>query len=415
MASHLPSRLAALPGILVQKPWRFGLAVALLHLLLVAPMLARHHFDPSVLIVAGDRFVAAGQTPSPIIIRPHSDGYDGQFYYRLALAPFLPRAQAFGITLDHPAWRMQRILLPMLVRAVAGLNPALVPASFLAVNLTGIFVIGWLAAGMARARQMPWAVPVAIALWPGLLIALTHDTTEILATALLLAGIAAWLARRWGVCALMLALASLTRETAILVAAGMLALRLYQLARPQGVRRDWQAAAWAFAAVLPFLAWREILLGLWQNAPQAHGVAQNIGWPLLGLMQSLLANLLNYTVGAARAPATRVVRITALLGIGLIVCTGARAFRARRMACQSPEASALMLGWLALLVLMALLTAQGPWVEPTASFRAFTEFWVLSWVLIGLTKLSPKRPSWLFAGMLPALLGIWELCWIQLK
>ena len=399
---------------LLRKPWMFGLAVAMLHLLLVVPMLARHHFDPSVLIIAGDRFVRAGETPAPIIILLHSDGYDGQFYYRLALAPFLARAQAFGITLDHPAWRMQRILLPVLVRIVSGPNPVFIPAAFLAVNLAGLVAIGWLAAGITRARQMPWAVPVAIALWPGLLIALTHDTTEILATALLLAAIAAWLTRRWALCALMLALASLTRETAILVAAGMLALRLFQLTWPQGARRDWWAAFWALAAVVPFLVWRQIVIGLWQNAPQAHGVAQNIGWPLLGLTQTLVANLLNHTVGAARAPTSRLIRLTALLGIGLIIWACTRTVQACRAAHRTPEAAALVLGWLALLVLMMLLTAHGPWVEPTAFFRAFTEFWVMGWILIGLMKLSPIQP-WVLAAQLPALAGIWELCWIQLK
>src|SRR5215472_12480270 len=37
-----------------------------------------------------------------------SNGYDGQFYYRLALDPANLHRTAFGITLDHP-YRLERI------------------------------------------------------------------------------------------------------------------------------------------------------------------------------------------------------------------------------------------------------------------------------------------------------------------
>ena len=214
----------------------------------------------------------------------------------------------------------------------------------------------------------------------------------------------------------MLALASLTRETVVLLAAGMLLSRVVRLLRPAAAPRPWAAAAWALAALLPFLAWRQIVATLWLDTPQAHGVAHNIGWPLLGIAQAFLANLFNHAVGAARAPPTALLRLTSLVGMVMILWAARQAARAALLARGVAGASGLALGWLALLALMLLLTAGGPWVEPTSFFRAFTEFWVVGWVLTGLAGPARRtRPGVFAALMLPAFLGVWELSWVQLR
>ena len=49
-------------------------------------LLGRRGFDPGVLGVAGDQYTDARRVPLPV--EQHSAGYDGQFYYRLAMNPF---------------------------------------------------------------------------------------------------------------------------------------------------------------------------------------------------------------------------------------------------------------------------------------------------------------------------------------
>jgi hypothetical protein len=399
----------------LRVPWAFGLAVVVIYALLILPILVRHGFDTSVFVVAGDRYVTAAQTPAPIIVRPHSDGYDGQFYYRLALAPLSDRMQEYGVNLVHPAWRMQRILLPLAAYLLSGGQPQWVPSSLFAVNLVGLFAIGWLAMGIAGAKKFPLTVPLCIVAWPGLLIALTHDTTEILAAALLLAGVAAWLERRQALSAVMLALASLTRETAILVAAGIFAAEMWRLLRPAGARRDWRGVGCAAASLVPFLLWRHFVVTLWQETPQAHGIAHNAGWPLQGWAQAILASVLGEPVGFAPRPRDLTMRATMLVGIGTIsvFCVGAT--RAAWRALQDRASAALAAGWLLVLALMSVLTANGPFIDSTAYFRAFTECWILGWILLGTASIRLPRPAWMWAVALPLIARNWELCWIQLN
>jgi hypothetical protein len=388
----------------LRRPAIFGLVIMLSYFAATVPMLIRGGFDPSIFIVAGDRFVTSAETASPIHVHPHSDGYDGQFYYRLAMAPLSTAPVIYGVTFDHPSWRMQRILLPLLARAVALGHPGAVPAALFAVNLAGLFAIAWL------------TIPIAMVAWPGFFVALTHDTTEIVGAALILGTIAAWLARRTGIVSILLICATLTRETAILVAAGLLIASLLRAMRLPRSGRQWRESACIAASMLPFFIWRNVVTTLWHDPPQAHGVDHNVGLPLLGLAQIVLANISGHAVGRARDPGNHLARFTALWSVSILVCFCLATFRTTlAIIARNGLAVGPAVGWLLTLCLMCLLTANGPWIEPAAWFRAFTECWLLGWILLGLARVHLPPPAWLAAAALPLLLRNFELCWIQLR
>src|SRR3990172_6865503 len=96
--------------------------------LLLIFYLSAYAWDPSVFIVAGERFTSPR---ADIYIHPR-DGYDGQFYYRLALDPLTIERTAHGIRLDNPPYRQQRILYPVLAWLVGRVIP--VPWAMLLVN-----------------------------------------------------------------------------------------------------------------------------------------------------------------------------------------------------------------------------------------------------------------------------------------
>jgi fluoride ion exporter CrcB/FEX len=311
---------------------------------------------------------------------------------------------------------MQRILLPLFARALALGHAEAVPAGLFAVNLAALFAIGWLAMLLANARSLPLAIPAAIVAWPGFFVALTHDTTEILAAALILGAIAAWLARRTAIASILLTLATLTRETAILFAAGLLVASFLRAVRSPRNARQWREAAFVAASLLPFLIWRHVVATLWQDPPQAHGIAHNIGLPLLGLAQTILANISGHAIGLARIPGNLAKRLTALWSAAILIWFCIEAFRAAiSIISRNDRALGLAAGWLLILCLMCLLTANGPWIEPAAWFRAFTECWLLGCILLGLARVRLPPPAWLAAAALPLLLRNFELCWLQVR
>ncbi len=358
--------------------------VVLGYLLLMLPFLAVHHFHASAFIVAGRYFVDAAHTPSRIQIG-NGFGYDGQFYYRMAVAPFSFERVRAGVWFDAPTYRMGRIVYPLLVWVVTVGQPKLVPAAMFAVNLLGLGMIGGLSTVLARDFDLSRLTAPAIVLWAGFVGTLTHDTTEITAAAFLLAAILYHSRRHFVLFALCGAAATLARETTALTLLGLL---LVDIAR---WREGGRAVAILCGAALlaPVVAWHEALPRLWHLPGSSGGFGQNIGWPLAGLIEALRADVarLHGWIGMRRLDLLlRLVSLFTALGIvGFCLAVTSVIGPALRRGSQTP----LAVGWILTAALMTTLTAKGPWIDPVAYGRAFTEFWIGGCLLLG-----GARPRW---------------------
>jgi hypothetical protein len=392
---------------LLRSPWAFALVVVIAYGLLAVGYLGRHHFDITSFIQAGDLFVDAKQLLSPIAIKPNSTGYDGEFYYRLALDPFQLQQSAFGVTFDNPPWRIQRIVYPVLAWIAAFGQPARVPAALFLVNMLGLATVAAFAVKFTARLRLPVQTPLAIMLWPGFILALAHDTTEIVAAAFLIAALYAYVGKRLVAYAILGALATLTRETSILALGGIFCLELFRAIR--GGRSQWRSLIICGLALLPYLVWREALHIVWGGSMQQAAIAHNVDWPFLGplgLLRDALASIRRFirTSPVDAAIGCFVFGSAAWLLIFYAI-TAARVPAALR----GKESAVFAAGCLPIMALMSVLNAGGPWVNPTAFFRAFTECYVIG----SLVQAAQPPPRWLmwimFAGCAVALLGVWRI------
>lgn len=395
-------------------PLRAALAAMLVYLGLLAGLAAWRGFDLSVFIFAGDEFVDAAAISPPIAVARNSIGYDGQFFYRFARDPWSTDPTAGGITLDIPAKRMQRIFYPLLARAAALGNAAWLPASLVAVNLAGIGLLAAAAAWLTRRRALPGWLPWAILAWPGLLVALAHDTAEIVTAALLLTALACYLSGRLLAYCLLAAAALLTRETALPIPFGILLVESWTALRPTpatpglpGLARRLRRPLACGLALLPFALWWQLVSLIWHRPPQPlHNT--DIGWPFLGIARMLRATLdgsRHWNADPAGDFITRVYVVLTTLGLlafGVLVLLRLARLRHRT------ELHGIALGWVMTAGLMSLLTASSPLIEPLSYFRALTEFW-----LVGCLLLAHAPPTWLQAR-LPRILAIFAAIWVNL-
>jgi hypothetical protein len=240
---------------------------------------------PSGLVVAGTAFVGDGR-PADLAVVHDGTGYDGQFVYRMALDPFPDEPTAYGITLDNPPYRAQRVGLPLLANALthAGIPPSW---ALVVVNVLALLAATAAAAALARryGRHALWGV--AVGLSPALVVAFTRDLTEPLATAFLLAGLVA-LPRHRPAAAAAFTAAVLTRETTLAFLAG---LGLYELARL--ARRRPEALRNAATLVVPLaaaVAWQLHLRGVWGELPVSSTEAGGLGAPFAQTARALFAH-----------------------------------------------------------------------------------------------------------------------------
>ena len=329
--------------------------------------------------VAGDRFVDPALTPDRLPVTQESGGYDGQFVYRLALQPWTQQRTDYGITLDNPAYRQQRIATPALAWAV-GLLPGVSTAlALLLVNVAALTVAAAFAVRLAVALGRHPLTGLVLAVPAGMPISLGRDLTEPVAWAAVLAGL--WYARqqRWPATAAALTVAVLARETSLVVVAGLAAAQLWRLLSrdPRGNRR---ALAWLAVPAVTAVAWQLVLLRAWGVLPvRSGGTTSFAGQPVLRVLDTLAAGVPGPPVLTAVVTAERV-GVLALFGYAAV------ALATRRAGATGGEAVA----W-ALSVLMALAVAG--WTSDVQFLRAANEAIGLS-VLVALSDRRSRAGRW---------------------
>ncbi len=157
-------------------------------------------------------------------------GYDGQFYYRLALNPFNWSPTAYGITMDHN-YRYTRIGYPLVAWILSAGQHRAVPTVLVVVNLVCVGVIGWLGGRFAResGRHALWGL--LFVAYFGLVISVGRDTSEPLADACMLGGLLAYRHSRYVLAAILITYGVITNEPILVLAVAFAVTRLYLMFR----------------------------------------------------------------------------------------------------------------------------------------------------------------------------------------
>jgi hypothetical protein len=221
------------------RPWHI---VGLVALMYIALTLWRYGGDPMRFALVGSRFDPG--------LPGGTWGYDGQFAYQIARDPM--GASRF---LDVPAYRYQRLLYPLMARALAAGQPGLIPWTLIAVNWLSLVAGTWFTEGILIGRGVSRWYALSYGLFGGLMIAVRLDLTEPLAYALAQAAVLGYERGRMRSAAGLLALAALTKETTLLVAAGFLLSFV--------LSRRWRdLVEWTIIVGVPFVA-LQVFLRLW--------------------------------------------------------------------------------------------------------------------------------------------------------
>jgi hypothetical protein len=333
------------------------------------------HFGEFIMI--GSAYANPAQLPQGVHLQA-TYGYDGQFFYRLALDPANLHDTAFGITMDQP-YRYARIGYPALTWLISLGQHQLAPAALVAVNVLAIAVLGVLGGLFARqsGRHATWGL--LLPAFFGLLTSLSRDTAEPLAAVCLLGGMLAYRRRRPVLATVLFAYGALTRETVLVVPAAIAIIRLAGMARrwarpgaddliwlvPMAVLAGWQLVVLAATGRLPLVADGSRNAGI-PFAAAIHAVLNNFGHIPANHTGKLDAWLLEFTVLAILA-------VAALLSLRSTTVP-----RHERLA------------FVFYLAVICLLT-RSTWGSYVADFRSFIEVYLLAMIILLATPLRHLR------------------------
>ena len=172
------------------------LAFAAVLYIAVLALSAKHQFGGNL---SGFLFASpVGNCPEVhydgLIVRDDS-GYDGQFFYYIAIDPFVRSPSLYSCTRTD-AYRYQRILFPMLASAVSAGNKERLPIAMLAVNLAGILLGTYFFIRICEASGLHPGLALFFTFSTGCLISLTRNTCEPLYIAALIGAFYFYAVRR---------------------------------------------------------------------------------------------------------------------------------------------------------------------------------------------------------------------------
>jgi hypothetical protein len=386
-----------------------GVAGALAAAFTLARFAVAAHGNVAAFIVVGEQHADAAQLPRGVPVRSVA-GYDGQFYYRLALDPLDWSRRAFGIKLDSYG-RVQRIAYSVFAWLTAGGQSAAVPVTLVVVNVSAIGALAGVCGALAReAKRHPlWGLMIA-GYW-GFLWTISRDLTELVETLFVCAGILAIRKGRPVLAAIFLSVAVLSRETVLLLLAAIFLARLIsQLPRlatrlqatgpgselpgpppiasspGRGTGVRWRPGTEDLTWIVPvlvFAAWQAAVLARTHHLPIHASGDANAGIPFVGMVDGLTHYL-------PRIPSTG-----ALLWVGeLGILTVVGALAAVSLSSTSAPLHE-RIAWIFYGILTVSL-ATGIW-EGDVGFRSLDDFFVFSCILLLFSKVRLQ-----FAGLLVA-------------
>lgn len=378
---HLRTRRPLVPGLI-------ALTVAALFVVVRWSGWARHDF--SAFILVGRHFAVPSRVPPGISVVPLT-GYDGQFFYRLALDPANLSRTAYGITMDH-AYRSMRIGYPALTWLLSAGQRSLVPAMLVAVNVLAVGALGYLGGVFARrgGRSTLWGL--LLPAYFGLIMSVSRDTAEPLAAACLVAGLLALRARRPVLAGLLLAYGALTRET-VMVGAGAIAIvRIIELARARRApgRED---LAWALPGVA-FAGWQAVAYAVTGTLPVVADGSVNTGTPFLTPLEAVVFTIRHLNTGTFDEYDLQLLELSAFAFCVIAALAVTRQSRA-------PAYEKLAL---ALYVIEICLVTPTTWFSVGSNLRSFIEVYLLAVVILLSVPAGRLGPR--LAWLLPAV-SVW--------
>jgi hypothetical protein len=340
--------------------------------------------DVTGFMLVGNQFTDPARLPAKVHVFPYS-GYDGQFYYRMALDPANLHRTAFGITMDYP-YRFVRIGYSALAWVISAGQHSFVPFALVAINIVALGVLGLLGGMLAResGRHAMWGL--LLAGFFGLITGLSRDLTEPLGAVCLLAGILAYRRRHPLLAATAFAYGCLTRETVLVAPVALAIVRLVQMARRRA-RPSADDLAWLIPGAV-FAVWEVVLKAATGAFPILSDGGKNAGVPLLAPVRAAVHNFVHPAAPIYAAPGAVIIWDVEIIVLAVFALAALWSLRATTAPVYERVA------FLLYLVEMVSL-APTNW-DGYADLRSFVEVYLLAVIILLGT---PRRRLAVFAAL----------------
>jgi hypothetical protein len=340
--------------------------------------------------VFGKNYTNANLTPFNAYVI-EGDGYDGQFFTRYAINPFAFEKTAYGITVDEPLYRNQRVFYPMVVWLLSMGNAKAIPFTMVLVNaLAFLFLIIGFKKIIVHYHANPNLILLPFFVF-GLYMSLARNLSEIVELCLFTWLFFSVIKRKLAITIALATCAIFTRETSIIsVGPILLGSAIYHLNN----KKYLQVLIHGLPIVL-YALWRLYLQQTITASSAAVGY-QHIGLPFVGMWQGLMANI-NFTTNTLVMASAFFVAYW-VWQIWLVIIT----IQALIKTSSTLETKALALAFLLWLIL-AIVFNFTVWADDWGFVRVFAIWNLGSMLLLATKNRTPNKMFFIFSILLLSL------------
>jgi len=245
-----------------------AIVIAICYITFFVLLLRARGGDVSLFVIAGGVNVDAAKVPAGLTVIPNIGGYDGIWFYRLAINPFTSVQATHGIRIDNPPYRQQRVMYPLIVWLLSFGQVTWIPWLLVIVNIIAAAVMAGFAGAFAKRFGLNALWGVIVPLYPGFVLTFSRDLAEIVTAAFAMGAIWAIASRRNIAAALLLTAAVLTREPTLLLAFALAAAWLIE----RVLHRERRIGAITFSLpIAVYTVWQFFLAIRWGVSPLRAG------------------------------------------------------------------------------------------------------------------------------------------------
>jgi hypothetical protein len=321
--------------------------------------------DVTKFVVAGSDLVDRACAPHGLAVAD-GPGYDGQFFFRIALNPADLRTESQCMRLDAPL-RRGRITYPALAFAGSAGRQSLLPWTLVSLNIAALTALGAMGGVLARdaGRHVLWGL--GLALYFGFVFSTGRDLGEVVEASLLIASLLALRKQRHWLAAAALSLTVLAREAALFFVAAYALVRLIALVRGRS-RPGMPDVPWV-APIVAFVTWQAVCLH-WGPLPLGHSGGDSLRIPGYDLVRALPHWVDRLSSGSGLLQVAEAATLLLVMILALVALPKTTALLHERIAFV-----------LFFVFALSVSTPVGVWNEQF-DFRVLSDTFLLAWVVI---------------------------------
>jgi len=256
------------PRMWIRSPVLPAIVIAICYITFFVLLLRARGGEVSLFVIAGGVNVDAAKVPAGLTVIPNIGGYDGIWFYRLAINPFTRVQASHGIRIDNPPYRQQRVMYPLIVWLLSFGQVRWIPWLLVIVNILAAAGMAAFAGAFAKRFGLHALWGVIVPLYPGFVLTFSRDLAEIVTAAFAMGAIWAIASRRNTAAALLLTCAVLTREPTLLLAFALAAAWMIE----RVLHRERRIGAITFSLpIAVYTVWQIVLAIRWGVSPLRAG------------------------------------------------------------------------------------------------------------------------------------------------